>query len=142
MNKCLFSWLCGASCARVCSVVSSGLCDPMDCTPSGSSVYGILQGRVLDSCSLLQGIFLTQGSNPCLLHCGFFTCCAAYSYYMRFNCVLSEKMQETINSVYLHVGCVSYHKSLHWSVLLTNIFATLVHKISLLTSLLGGGYFK
>ena len=98
-------------CAQLCPT----LCDPVDCTLSGSSVYGILQARVLDSCSLLQGIFLTQGSNPCLLHCGFFTCWAAYSYYMRFNCVPSEKMQETINSVYLHVVCVSYHKSLHCS---------------------------
>ena len=35
------------------------LCDPMDCSPPGSSVHGILQARVL-----LQGIFPTQGSNP------------------------------------------------------------------------------
>ena len=42
------------------------LCDPMDCSPPGSSVHGILQA----SChSLLQGIFLTQGLNPGLLHC-------------------------------------------------------------------------
>ena len=46
------------------------LCDPMDCSPPGSSVHGILQARILESChSLLQGIFLTQGSNPGLLHC-------------------------------------------------------------------------
>ena len=35
-------------------------CDPMDCSP-GSSVHGILQARIL------EWIFLTQGSNPCLL---------------------------------------------------------------------------
>ena len=43
------------------------LCSPMDYT-----VHGILQARVLEwvaSCSLLQGIFPTQGSNPGLLHC-------------------------------------------------------------------------
>ena len=41
---------------------------PMDCSPPGSSVYGILQARI--SChSLLQGIFPTQGLNPGLLHC-------------------------------------------------------------------------
>ena len=46
----------------------------MDCSLPGSSVHGILLARILvRAChSLLQGIFLTQGSNPhilCLLHC-------------------------------------------------------------------------
>ena len=36
------------------------LCDPMDCSPPGSSVVGILQARILGSPSLLQGIFPTQ----------------------------------------------------------------------------------
>ena len=42
-----------------------------DCSPPGSSVHGILQGRNAgaDFHSLLQGIFLTQGSNPDLLLC-------------------------------------------------------------------------
>ena len=48
------------------------LCDPMDCSPPDFSVHGILQARILVGCHpLLQGIFLTQGSNPhlfCLLH--------------------------------------------------------------------------
>ena len=42
------------------------LCDPMDCSPSGFSVHGILQARIH---SILQGIFLTQGSNPGFSHC-------------------------------------------------------------------------
>ena len=48
------------------------LCDPMDCSLPGSSVHGILQARILgvDSHTLFQGIFLTQGSNPSPLHCG------------------------------------------------------------------------
>ena len=50
------------------------LCDPMNCSLPGSFVSGIFQARVLEwVCHfLLQGIFLTQGSNPgllCLLHC-------------------------------------------------------------------------
>ena len=46
------------------------LCDPMDCSPPGSSVHGILQARILESChSLLQEIFLNLGSNPGLLNC-------------------------------------------------------------------------
>ena len=47
------------------------LCDPMDCSPPGFSVHGILQARTLGvGCHfLLQGIFPTQGSNLHLLHC-------------------------------------------------------------------------
>ena len=42
---------------------------PMDCSPPGSSVHGI--SHILNGMGchfLLQGIFLTQGSNPRLLH--------------------------------------------------------------------------
>ena len=41
----------------------------MDCSPPGSSFHGILQARILEcGChALLQGVFLTQGSNLCLL---------------------------------------------------------------------------
>ena len=40
-------------------------CDPMKSNPPSSSVHGISQARILelDSHALLQGIFLTQGSN-------------------------------------------------------------------------------
>ena len=48
------------------------LCDPMDCSPSGTSVHGILQARTrVGCCALLQAIFPTQVSNcylSCLLH--------------------------------------------------------------------------
>ena len=56
------------------------VCDPLDCSPPGSSVQGIFQARILEwqldkgtsdnwSCHFLfQGLFLTQGLNPCLLH--------------------------------------------------------------------------
>ena len=51
----------------ICSVTQSclTLCNPMDYSPSGSSVHGIFQARILGvSCYvLLQGIFPTQGSN-------------------------------------------------------------------------------
>ena len=47
------------------------LCDPMDCSPPGSSVHGILQAKHAGvGChALLQGIFPTQGSNPRFSHC-------------------------------------------------------------------------
>ena len=44
------------------------LCTPVDCNPL-VSVHGILQVRILACChALLQGIFPTQGMNPCLLY--------------------------------------------------------------------------
>ena len=47
------------------------LCDPMDCSPPGSFIHGILQARILEwvAISLPQEIFLTQGLNPGLPHC-------------------------------------------------------------------------
>ena len=54
------------------SVISDS-CNPMACSLPGFSVPGISQARILGCChSLLQGIFMTQGSNSCplcLLHC-------------------------------------------------------------------------
>ena len=46
------------------------LCNPMDCSPPGSSVHGILQARILVWVAMpsSSGIFLTQGSNPRLLY--------------------------------------------------------------------------
>ena len=41
------------------------LCDPMGCSPWNSPG----QNTGVSSLSLLQGIFPTQGSNPCLPHC-------------------------------------------------------------------------
>ena len=46
------------------------LCDAIDCSPPGSSVGFSSKITGLGSHSLLQGIFLTQGSNLGLLHCG------------------------------------------------------------------------
>ena len=67
---------CGMLC---CLVIKSylTLCDPMDGSPPDSSVHGISQAKNTGVVChfLLQGIFPTQGWNPCLLHCGcaFFT---------------------------------------------------------------------
>ena len=47
------------------------LCDPVDCSPPGSSVHGIFPDKStrVGCHSLLQGIFPTQGSNLCLPPC-------------------------------------------------------------------------
>ena len=60
-------------CAVLCLFAQSclTLCDPMDCSPPGSSVHGIPQARILEWVAMpsSRGIFPTQGSNPVLLHC-------------------------------------------------------------------------
>ena len=45
------------------------LCNPMDCSPPGSSVHGILQARILEwvAISFSRGSY--QGSNSGHLHC-------------------------------------------------------------------------
>ena len=50
------------------------LCDPVDCSPPGSSVCGDSPGKNTGvelewvAISSSRGIFLAQGSNQCLLH--------------------------------------------------------------------------
>ena len=52
------------------SVVSHSLCDPVDCSPPGSSSWNSPgKNTGMGSHSLLQGIFPTQGSNLGLPHC-------------------------------------------------------------------------
>ena len=59
-------------CMCVCLVAQScpSLCDAMDYSLPGSSVHGDFPGKNtgVGSCFLLQGIFLTQELNQCLLH--------------------------------------------------------------------------
>ena len=42
------------------------LCDPVDCSPPGSSVHGILQARILEwvAISFSRGIFPNPGIEP------------------------------------------------------------------------------
>ena len=56
------------------------LCDPLDCSPPGSSVHGDSPGKNTGvGChALLQGIFPTQGSNPGLPHCRWSLSCLSY----------------------------------------------------------------
>ena len=54
------------------NIYTQTLCDPMDCSPPGSSVHGDSPGKnTAVSCHfLLQGIFLNQELNLGFLHCG------------------------------------------------------------------------
>ena len=61
---CMLSIVCLHDCLAL-------FCHPVDCSLPGSSVHGDSQGKNTGvGChALLQGIFPTQGLNPCLLHC-------------------------------------------------------------------------
>ena len=63
----LVTLLCICLVARLCPT----LCNPMDCSPPGSSVHGESPGKNIGvGCpALLQGIFPTQGSNRGLPNC-------------------------------------------------------------------------
>ena len=71
LSPCLFNLY--AECCVLCLVTQLclNLCNPMDCSPPGSSVHGNSPGKNtgVDFYALLQGICRTQGLNPGLLHC-------------------------------------------------------------------------
>jgi len=54
--------------------------DPVDCSPSGSSVHGILQARILQWVAMpsSRGSSQTHGSNPGLLHCRWILYCLSH----------------------------------------------------------------
>ena len=59
---------------KVCMLVAQScptLCDPMDYSLPDSSVHGTLQASILEWVAIpfANRLFLTQGSNPGLLHC-------------------------------------------------------------------------
>ena len=56
----LFLCVCVCVCLCLVTQLCPILCDPMDCSPPGSSLHGILQARILERVALLQGIFLTR----------------------------------------------------------------------------------
>jgi len=66
-QNCLNKHVCVCSAAQLCLT----LCNPMDCSPLGSSVHGDSPGKNTEiGChALLQGIFPTQRPSPGLPHC-------------------------------------------------------------------------
>ena len=66
--------ICVCVCVCVCTCLVTGslptLCNPIDCSPPGSSVHGDSPGKNTGACCHLplQGIFPTQGLNPRLLY--------------------------------------------------------------------------
>ena len=99
----------------VCSGTLVTLFDPVDCSPPGSSAHGILQVIILESvaCALLQGIFLTQGLNLCLLrllHCRqILYCWVTYSITKKFRFSLGSILvtkYKYLSKIRLRVQCI------------------------------------
>ena len=66
----MLCYVCAQSCRTLCNPMDCSLAVAMDCSPAGSSVHGISPGKNTGvGCHFqLQGVFLTQGLNPRLLH--------------------------------------------------------------------------
>ena len=69
MNLVFFLALLYYTCTKILQSCAT-LCEPMDCSPPGSSVQGDSPDKYIrvDHHGLLQGIFLTQGLNLHLIH--------------------------------------------------------------------------
>ena len=82
--------------AQLCPI----LCDPRDCSPSGSSVHGDSPGKNMGvGChALLQGIFPTQGLNPGLPHCRWILYCLS-----QFICLDLPLRQRVLFVAYFYI---------------------------------------
>ena len=67
--------ICLSSCVCVCSVAQlcTALCDPMDCSPPGSPVHGILQAKILEWVAMPFSRTSSQSRDQIQVSCKFFT---------------------------------------------------------------------
>ena len=83
----------------------STLCDPMDCSPPGSSVHRDSPGKNTGvGChALFQGIFPNQGLNSNLLHCRWILYCLSHqgSPRMFITFIFDKTKKETIINIIL-----------------------------------------
>ena len=107
----------------------------MDCSPPGSYAHGILQARILEwvAVPLLQGIFPTQGLNPCLMSPAlagrFFTNSATWE--AQSNSAAAAKLLQLCPTLCDPMDCslpgFSIHGSFQARVLKWNTYATSTH---------------
>ena len=115
LSPCLFNLY--AKCVHAQSLqLCPTLCDPMDCSLPISSVHGDSAGKNTGvGChALLQGIFPTQGSNPCLmslaLTSGFFMTGTLYAEYIMRNARLDDSSwNQDCWKKYQPQACKWYH---------------------------------
>ena len=86
------------------------LCDPMDCSPPGSSVHGILQARILEWVTIpsSRGIFSTQGLNVGLLHCRWILYCLSQGWSLNLQILRGGR------SIPKHIGLGPTLRSYLW----------------------------
>ena len=121
---------------QVCAQSCLTLCDPVDCTPSGSSVYGILQARVLEWIAVPFSRGSSWPKDPTHVSYTVDSLPIEPLTLIIWGLIVYFQKKYTWDnefSVYLHEGCMSYHKSLQWSVL-----PALIYNINLSTLLLRG----
>ena len=76
------------------------LCDPMD-----YSVHGILQARIL-ACSLLQGIFPTEGSNLSP-HCKRILYQLSHIYSVKYICLKTSLVRSVLGPIFVNLATYS-----------------------------------
>ena len=83
------------------------LCDSMGYSPPGSSVHGTLQAEILGCYTLLQEIFLTQGST----HVSYVPCIGRWILY--HSCNLGNLVHGSFTETFATMICI--HKSCLWA---------------------------
>ena len=84
-------------------------CDPVDCSPLGSSVHGILQARILEWVAMpfYRGSFVTQGSNPHLYVFFFFFSMSSVLASRFFTCSTSWEVLLGIYYLFIAILCIN-----------------------------------
>ena len=100
------------------------LYNPMNCSPPGSSVHGILQARILEWIPFSREIFPTRGSNLGLLHCRQIPNCLSHmtqqSHYWTYNLIKAQikKTHASQCSLQQYLQYVGHGNSLNVSLIL------------------------
>ena len=111
-------------CAFTHMTLATWLCNPMNYSPSVSSVHGIFQARILEWVAIpfSRGSFQPrdQGSNPCLLHW-------QVNSLAWIHLGSLETMYNLINKYSLWVFIIlkndeNFHKQLNWKKILSHLF--------------------
>ena len=106
-------------CVCVCVLATQScltLCNPMDCSSPGSSVYQNLQARILEWVAILfsRGIFPIQGLNPNLPECRWILYCLSHQvspiilYPNSFNYMSHLSTHPPLQSTHPQTGCKSH----------------------------------
>ena len=116
------------------------LCDPIDCSPPGSSVHGISQARILGVGShfLLQGIFLIQGSNLSLLHSGqslYHLSHQGSPFFVMLECFSSTSFLNSVSSYFVYFCLFMFSLSTCVSILCYWFAVAILNIFSLLRSI-------